>query len=229
MRLFDRLKRNKKFEKLFEELDSAVLKEKDLEDTEKVEQYVIERLEQVIDLTREIEDEKAEYRAVTAYLNDIQKLENLSEEERKKIEETAANVVQLNSARNGFLNSARRLTDAQFAQMEQEEKDMPAVIRRLASNELYQETIKKDMKYLEREKSRWLLHREYLSHQQKGLKNLLYILIGIAAVVAVVLLFLQFGFGLDVYYAWMTLIFVTTVKDGRKTYTATNTFTGTLN
>ena len=211
MRLFDRLKRNKKFEKLFEELDSAVLKEKDLEDTEKVEQYVIERLEQVIDLTREIEDEKAEYRAVTAYLNDIQKLENLSEEERKKIEETAANVVQLNSARNGFLNSARRLTDAQFAQMEQEEKDMPAVIRRLASNELYQETIKKDMQYLEREKSRWLLHREYLSHQQKGLKNLLYILIGIAAVVAVVLLFLQFGFGLDVYYAWMTLIFVTAI------------------
>ena len=30
----------------------------------------------------------------TAYLNDIQKLENLSEEEPKKIEETAANVVQ---------------------------------------------------------------------------------------------------------------------------------------
>lgn len=211
MRLLDRLKRNKKFEKLLEELDSAVLKEKDLEDTEKVEQYVIERLEQVIDLTREIEDEKAEYRAVTAYLNDIQKLANLSEEERKKIEETAANVVQLNSARNGFLNSARRLTDAQFAQMEQEEKDMPAVIRRLASNELYQETIKKDMKYLEREKSRWLLHREYLSHQQKGLKNFLYILIGIAAVVAVVLLFLQFGFGMDVYYAWMVLIFVTAI------------------
>ena len=58
MRLFDKQKRNKKFEKLFEDLDSAVLKEKDLEDTEKVEQYVIERLEQVIDLTREIEDEE---------------------------------------------------------------------------------------------------------------------------------------------------------------------------
>ena len=52
---------------------------------------------------------------------------------------------------------------------------MPDAIKRLSSNEIYQDTIKKDMKYLEREKSRWLLHREYLmTPASKMLKNLLY-------------------------------------------------------
>ena len=67
------------------------------------------------------------------------------------------------------------------------------------------------MKYLEREKSRWLLHREYLMHQQKSLKNLLYIILAIVAAVAVTLITLQLGFKVDTYYAWMVLIFVTAV------------------
>ena len=88
---------------------------------------------------------------------------------------------------------------------------MPAVIRRLASNELYQETIKKDMKYLGAGKVKVAFASRISLPSAEGAEEPLYILIGIAAVVAVVLLFLQFGFGLDVYYAWMTLIFVTAI------------------
>ena len=47
-----------------------------------MEHYVIERLEQMIETTKEIEDEKAEYKVVTSYLNDIQTLEGLTEEEK---------------------------------------------------------------------------------------------------------------------------------------------------
>lgn len=36
------------------------------------------------------------------------------------------------------------------------------------------------MKYLEREKSEWNLRKEYLDHQQKKLKNVLYIIVGLA-------------------------------------------------
>lgn len=211
MRLFEKWKRKKSFEQKFEELDATVLTDKDLRDSRKIEQYVVERLEQMIEVTKEIEDEKAEYRVVTAYLNDIQKLEDLPEAEHKKIEETATNVIHLNSARMVFLNSAKKLTDAQFAQLEQEESEVPSAIKRLAANETYQATLKKDMKYLEREKSRWLLHREYLTHQQKKLKNLLYILLGIAAAAAVTLLILQIGFSLNVQYAWLTLAVLTAV------------------
>ena len=39
-----------------------------------------------------------------------------------------------------------------LAQMQQEESDIPNAIKRLQSNEAYLETIRRDMKYLEREK-----------------------------------------------------------------------------
>ena len=203
--------KKRSFEEKMDDLSQTVLTENNIKDPKQVEQYVVERLEQMIDITREIEEEKSEYRTVTSYLNDVQKLEDLPEPEKKKIADVAQNVVQLNSARNIFLNSEKKLTDAQFTQLQQEEKTMPDAIKRLSSNEIYQDTIKKDMKYLEREKSRWLLHREYLMHQQKSLKNLLYIILAIVAAVAVTLITLQLGFKVDTYYAWMVLIFVTAV------------------
>lgn len=177
----------------------------------RVDQYVVERLEQIIEITRDVEDTKAEYRKVTSYLNDIKVLEELPEEEMKKLQETASSVMQLNIARTEFLNASKKLSDARFAQFEQEESEVPAAIKRLHSNEMYRDTIEKDMKYVEREKSEWVLRREYLGHQQIRLKNLLYILIGIAVTTAIILGILQFALKVDCYYAWMILVFVTAV------------------
>lgn len=212
MLFFKRKKRDKSFENKLEELNTTILTDKDLKNSEKIEQYVVERLEQMLDITKEIEEGREEYGVVTSYLNDIQILEDLPEEERKKLGEVAVNVVQLNSARTEFLNSARKLSDAQFTQMEQEEDNIPSAAKRLSSNEVYQETLKRDLKYLDREKSEWMLHKEYIGYQQKGLKNLLYILIGIAATVAVLFVILQTAFGLNLYYAWMILVFLTAVS-----------------
>lgn len=95
--------------------------------------------------------------------------------ERDKISEIAVNVVQLNKARTEFLNSSKKLSDAQFAQLEQQERELPEAIKRFKTNELHRDTLQRDMKYLEREKSEWNLRKEYLDHQQKKLKNVLYI------------------------------------------------------
>ena len=40
--------------------------------TDNLEQNIVGRLEQMIELTKEIEESKAEYRMVTAYFNDIE-------------------------------------------------------------------------------------------------------------------------------------------------------------
>lgn len=212
MLFFKKKKRDKSFEKKFEEFNTTVLTDKDIKNTGKLEQYVVEHLEQMIEISKEMEEGKTEYRLVTSYLSDIQILEKLPEEDRRNIEEVAVNVVQLNAARTEFLNSAKKLSDAQFTQMEQEEKNIPAAAKRLSSNEIYQDTLQRDLKYLDREKSEWMLHKEYLGHQQKGLKNLLYIMIGIAATVAVLFGILQFALEMDLYYAWMILVFVTAVS-----------------
>ncbi len=209
MFFFNRKKREKNFEKKFRELNATVLSEKDYKNSKKIEQYVVERLEQLIGVTKEFEEQKSEYRMLTSYLNDIQMLEEMPPEERKKISDIAMNVVQLNAARTEFLNSAKKLSDAQFVLLEQAEDELPDAIRRLTENEAYRDVLKKDLKYLDREKSEWILRREYLSGQQKRLKYLLYILVGCAATAAVVLGMLQLILETDFHYAWMGLMFVT--------------------
>lgn len=208
---FKKKKKENDFEKKISELDTTVLMGKDYKNARKIEQYVVERLEQIIEVTKEIEDEKSEYRMVTSYLNDIQLLEDMPQEERAKITEVALNVVQLNASRTEFLNSAKKLSDAQFVQLEQEEHEIPAAIKRLTANEMYRDTLKKDMKYLEREKSEWALRKEYLGHQQKNLKYALYISVGLAATAAVIMAMIQIITGTDLYYGWMTLVFVAAV------------------
>jgi len=80
MKFFDRWKK-RSFEEKMDDLSQTVLTENNIKDPKQVEQYVVERLEQMIDITREIEEEKSEYRTVTSYLNDVQKLEDLPEPE----------------------------------------------------------------------------------------------------------------------------------------------------
>ena len=211
MFFFNRKKREKNFEKKFRELNTTILSEKDYKNSKKIEQYVVERLEQLIGVTKEFEEQKSEYRMITSYLNDIQMLEDMPAEERKKISDIAMNVVQLNAARTEFLNSAKKLSDAQFVLLEQSEEKLPDAIRRLTENEGYRDMLKKDLKYLDREKSEWILRREYLSGQQKRLKYLLYILVGTAATLAVTFGILQLIFEMDFHYAWMGLLLVTAV------------------
>ena len=208
MLFFKKKQKEKNFEKKMEELNVSVLSDKDLKKSKRIEQHVIECLEQIIDISKVREEELEEYQVVNSYLEDIQILEDMPEEERGKINDVASNVVQLNAARTEFLNSAKKISDAQFALLEQKEKEVPAAIKRLSANEKYQETIKRDMKYLEREKSEWKFQKEYLSHQKKRLTNLLYVFVGLA-VTAAVLLILQFGFQVKLEYVWMGYVLVT--------------------
>ena len=182
MFFWKRKKKEPDFESKMGELNTTVLSKKDYKNTGKIEQYVVERLEQMIELTKELDDEKEEYRIVTSYLNDIETLEKIPKEERDKISEIAVNVVQLNKARTEFLNSSKKLSDAQFAQLEQQERELPEAIKRFKTNELHWDTLQRDMKYLEREKSEWNLRKEYLDHQQKKLKNVLYVIVGLAVI-----------------------------------------------
>ena len=211
MFFWKRKKKEPDFESKMGELNTTVLSKKDYKNTGKIEQYVVERLEQMIQLTKELDDEKEEYRIVTSYLNDIETLEKIPKEERDKISEIAVNVVQLNKARTEFLNSSKKLSDAQFTQLEQQARELPEAIKRFKTNELNRDTLQRDMKYLEREKSEWNLRKEYLDHQQKKLKNVLYIIVGLAVTLAVVFGILQIILEKDFYYAWMGLIFATAV------------------
>ena len=211
MLFFKRRKKEKTLEKKFDEMNASILSEQDKMNPKKVEHYVIERLEQIIEATKEINEEKAEYKMITAYVNDIHTIEELPEQEREYVRDIAQNIVGLNQARYEFLHAEKKISDAQYMQMQQEEEDIPNAIRRLKANEDYQQLVKKDMKYLEREKDEWLFYREDLTDQKSRLQNVMYVIMGLSVCAAIILAIMQFIFDIPMKMGWTLLIFVMAV------------------
>ena len=123
----------------------------------------------------------------------------------------AESVQSLNRQRDEYQNSEKKISDAQFVQIQQEEEKIPDAINRLKSNEAYQNKVKKDMNYLEGEKTEWYYNKYDLLHQQKILKNASFVLLGLVIISMAVILVLQIGFREDTAYAWISVIFIAAV------------------
>ena len=140
-----------------EEGEGEIEEELNLSDEEQAKRYAIDLCDQMIKAAKDIEDTRAEYDLVTSYLTDVQIIEDLTEDERKPIADCAAHVDRLGKERSEFLKTERRLSDTQFAQMQEEEEALPGIIKRLKSNEAYLDTVKRDMSFLEGKKLEWKL------------------------------------------------------------------------
>ncbi len=147
---------------------------------------VVDTCEQMIDAAREFEDAKEEYALVTNYLTDIEKIENMAPADKKIMQDAAANIAVLNKKRNEFLKTENRISDSQYAQMQELEEEIPRAIRRLERNESYLDTINRDLKYLEGEKVQLDMDKEYSIERQNKLRvYAILIIIFFAAVVVV--------------------------------------------
>lgn len=63
---------------------------------------VVEICEQMVDAARELEDNRTEYALVTNYLTDIERMENMSETDKKTMNDAAANILTLEKTRSDF-------------------------------------------------------------------------------------------------------------------------------
>lgn len=137
------------FDKTFEEINKL----DSWNDPKKLERYILDSSEQIVSTTKEIESEKKEYRVVNNYLKDIEILENLTQEEKDELTGLASTLVELTKARVGFENREARISEKNYTLMEENEDSIPATIDRLIQNEIYQDSLSKDMRHLEGEKS----------------------------------------------------------------------------
>lgn len=70
---------------------------------------VVEICEQMVDAARELEDNRTEYALVTNYLTDIERMENMSETDKKTMNDAAANILTLEKTRSDFLKTKNRI------------------------------------------------------------------------------------------------------------------------
>ncbi len=179
-------------------------------DQRRIGHYVLDHCEQIIESARELVEEKKEYQIVTSYLKDIEFLTNLSEEQKAPLRDVAENILKLSDERDRYLNTSKKISDAQYVMLEQMEHEIPDVVRRMKENETYQTTVKQDMAYLEGEKMQWMLLRSDLLHEKYILRMASYIVFSAFFLLIVVLLVLQAGFSFDITWGWIILAVLAT-------------------
>jgi hypothetical protein len=117
--------------------------------------------EQIIEASRQNEEAKLEYQAVTSYLTDIQKIDRIEGEDREALVDIARNLVTLSRERHEYQSKREaKLSDKQYQYYEKNETKLPEDIKKLEEYEAYNTKIKNDMRHLEGEKS-------VLRHQKK--------------------------------------------------------------
>lgn len=167
---------------------------------------VLDRCEKIMQNAREIDDGKKEYYIVTSYLNDIELIGNLAPDQAQEIQKAADYVAKLNQSRDQFLNTSKRISDAQFKMIQSQEEQIPDAIKNLRTNEEYQATVKRDMQYLEGEKQEWEILKRENRRVRKRLRKASFMLLFAAATAAVLMLVLSMGFDYDLQYAWIAVL-----------------------
>ena len=214
MGLFKRKKKNENKEPYMEPEEKEVPKGKKLTTKKEARQYALDYCGQMIQASKELQETKKEYKKLSIDLRDIDILENLPGDQKNKVTETAKNMVALQKTRNEFKNKAQRITDSQFAQMDQMEEEIPDAIKRLEANEKYQAAVKRDIHYLEGEKGEWAYYLSSLGEEQVLIRRLLMGIFVAFVVAVVILLVLYTGFEIDVRIPFIIVIAVVVFVSG---------------
>ncbi|MCI8327246.1 MAG: hypothetical protein HFI37_05660 [Lachnospiraceae bacterium] len=220
MKLFRRKKKKEENvqnkQNIEEVLEHVVARENFTESPEfrkQTEHEMLGYCQEIIETIRDLEETKSEYRVVTDYLNDIQKIKDIPPDAQKEIRDTASNVAKLNKARDIYLNTSQKISDTQFLQIQQEEKEIPEAIRRLEANETYEAAIRRDMNYLEGEKQEWIYCMDEIKTELRNMRIFSYVLFAIFVVFLAVILMLEGIWNVDT--KWMfTLLAVSATIGG---------------
>jgi hypothetical protein len=173
--------------------------------------HVVELCEEIIDSSREIEEARTKFQQVDAQLSDIASIESMTDEQRGVIEDSIQHIRALDKTRSEMMESEKKISDTQFAQMQDEEESVPYSVKRLKSNEAYLDAIKRDMNFLEGEKVEWGFMRQEYEHRQVVLRGFAMVLLALFSLAVLVLLVIRFYMDYDIQLILLVVAFITTL------------------
>lgn len=211
MGLFKRRKRKlEKLEEITQRYEGGFAEEQ-RKTPQQVREYVEQQMKVISDEKQDYENTKKEYEIVTSYLNDIQQIESVGDEEQAVIREIATNISGLNQKRESYLNSEKRISDAQFSQFEILGEKTPDIIRAMQENEDYQSKIRKDLNILEGEKTQWQYEKKDLEREQGMIKNLSLMLLLLFVAASVVIFVLNVAFRVNTKTAFLICLALSSI------------------
>lgn len=162
--------------------------------------------EQYVEAKARKREVQEEYNAISSYLTDIQKIEELPRERRQEINEVAQTMVRLNEERvQCHEDDAESITPAQFLQLERFEDEVEQTIQTLNEQEAYRDMVNSDIRNLEGEKGALTYEKEQINKRLKYFKNL-----SIFCVAAVLLVFMVLFYLTEKLKVDFTLVFLLT-------------------
>ncbi|MCR5594355.1 MAG: hypothetical protein K6G12_00775 [Lachnospiraceae bacterium] len=160
--------------------------------------YVVNCLEQIAEATRELENLEFEYNMVTAYLKDMEEIENLAPEDKVELERAAAKVSAIRREREKEdQKEPKYMPDAKFAQLMMLDSEVEEGIKKLSDAEDYQKKIKSDLKKLDNERSAFRYRRSELISEMEDCKGMGVVCTVAACVCILALLIMQFVFEMN--------------------------------
>jgi hypothetical protein len=169
----------------YESIDSFLARQR--EQQEEPKDDVVFKCDQVVDATYQIEDLRVEYEMVTSYFEDIQLIEDLPENDKKEIVDTAKKIAFLESETSQFLHSDDRISDENFRMIQGLEKNLTEIFGQLNELEDMDMKIKRDLQHLEAEKNSQEYLQDSIDDRQLKLRNFI-LCFGLVAVLAVLTL-----------------------------------------
>ena len=178
----------------------------DFHEEEQRSRYITNCLEQIADASKEINLLTGEYSLVTTYLCDIEELEALPSSEKEEVERIARMLTTLEKERQRYFGKKDRMPDSEYYQMRKQENEVEEGIRKLKECEDYAVLIRQDLGKLDGERHAFDYRKHELDIMLGNLRGMAVIFLTALGVCMLMLMVLQFGFGMNTYIGYILAV-----------------------
>lgn len=175
-------------------------------DEEQRSRYIVNCLEQIAEASKETSLLTGEYSLVTAYLTDMEEIEALPSEEKEELERIARKLQALEQEREDYKNRKSRMDEVEYYRVRKQEQEIEEGLVKLRENEGYAALVKQDMQRLNSERHAYEYRRHELDTMLNNMRGMAVIFLVALAICIIMLLVLQFGFGMNAYVGYFLAV-----------------------
>ncbi len=165
--------------------------------------YFMDCLDQMEEASREVELLAGEYQLVTDYLTDADEIDALPPGKRSEIEAIASSLTGYASEIQKYRERKSRMTDIEYYTLKKREAEVEEGIKKIREGEKYAIAIKRDLRRLDGERQARLFRKNENNRNMSNYKGMVVIFISSYIFCMVLLLFLQFVLGLEVFIGYI--------------------------
>ena len=169
------------------------------------EQYVREYCDMMAVASKDVEAQKVEYQQVTERLADLEEIDKLPVTDKSQVRIRANKIIKIEQEDSNYTRPAKKITEAQYRDMERLSPDIPGILAKMKEDEEYQMRVRRDLNLLEGEKGAVAYQRKEERGKARTAKNIAFTSIFAAVMAAALMFVLNQAMHVKVDLGWIIL------------------------